>query len=49
MYAIMFKPFCLLASKDLYIILLSNLFIVSIPDVGYYVPDVGYYVPDVGY
>jgi len=30
----MFKPFCLLALKDFYIIWLSNLIIVSIPDEG---------------
>ena len=33
----------------IYIIWLSNLSILSVPDEGYYVPDEGYYVPDEGY
>jgi hypothetical protein len=31
------------------IIWLSNIYILSVPDEGYYVPDEGYYVPDEGY
>ena len=46
---ILFRPFGFIAPKDFYIIWLSNLPIMSVPDEGYYVPDEGYYVPDEGY